>query len=161
MKKAKVKELQRNEWQIERDLVVKEGKVYMLKDEELRVEIIQLYHDVLAAWHRGRWKMVKLVTGNYWWPGVMRNVGRYVEGCDLCQRIKNRTEEMAEKLKLSKVPEKLWTYLMVDFITKLLLVARKDAILVVCNRLSKITYFVATIEGISAEDLARLFRDNV
>ena len=105
--------------------------------------------------------MVKLVTGNYWWPGVMRNVGRYVEGCDLCQRMKNRTEEMAEKLKLSKVPEKLWTYLMVDFITKLLLVARKDAILVVCNRLSKITYFVATIEGISAEDLARLFRDNV
>jgi len=50
---------------------------------------------------------------------------------------------------------------MVDFITKLLLVARKDAILVVCNRLSKMTYFVATTEGTSAEGLVRLFRDNV
>ena len=40
MKKAKVKELQESEWQIEEDLVLKEGKVYMPKDEELRVEII-------------------------------------------------------------------------------------------------------------------------
>ena len=50
---------------------------------------------------------------------------------------------------------------MVDFITKLPVVAGKDAILVVCNQLSKITYFVATTEGISAEGLVRLFRDNV
>ena len=52
-------------------------------------------------------------------------------------------------------------YLTVDFITKLPLVARKDAILVVYNKLSKITHFVATIEGISAERLVRLFRDNI
>ena len=50
---------------------------------------------------------------------------------------------------------------MVDFITKLLVVAGKDVILVVCNRLSKMTYFVAVTEGTLAEDLARLFRDNV
>ena len=110
---------------------------------------------------RERWKMVELVTRNYWWPGVTRDVGRYVEGCDLCQRIKNRTEEVAGKMRLSEVPEKLWTHLMADFITKLLVVAGKDAILVVCNRLSKITYFVATTEATSAEGLARLFRDNI
>jgi len=50
---------------------------------------------------------------------------------------------------------------MVDFITKLPVVAGKDAILVVCNQLSKMTYFVATTEGTSAEGLARLFWDNV
>jgi len=68
---------------------------------------------------------------------------------------------MAGKLKLSKVPEKLWTYLTVNFITKLLVVAGKDAILVVCDRLSKITHFIATTEGTLVERLARLFRDNV
>jgi len=75
--------------------------------------------------------------------------------------MKNRTEKVAEKLKLSEVPEKLWTHLTVDFITKLPIVARKDAILVVCDRLSKMTHFVATMEGTSAEGLARLFRNNV
>jgi len=41
------------------------------------------------------------------------------------------------------------------------MVAGKDAILVVCDRLSKMMHFVATIEGTTAEELARLFRDNV
>ena len=50
---------------------------------------------------------------------------------------------------------------MVDFITKLPIVAEKDVILVVCDRLSKITHFVATTEGMTAEGLARLFRDNM
>ena len=106
MKKAKVKELQGNEWQIEGELVLKEGKVYVSKDEELRTEVIRLHHDVPAAGYRGRWKTVELVTRNYWWLGVMRDVGRYIEEYDLCQRMKNRTEELAGKLKLSKVPEK-------------------------------------------------------
>ena len=105
--------------------------------------------------------MVELVMRNYWWLGVTRDVGRYVEGCNLCQRMKNKIEEVAGKLKLSEVPEKPWTHLTVDFITKLLIVAGKDVILVVCNRLSKMMYFVATTEGTSAERLARLFRDNV
>ena len=43
--------------------------------------------------------------------------------------------------------------MIVDFITKLLLVAGKDAILVVCDMLSKIIHFVATIEEILAEGL--------
>ena len=68
---------------------------------------------------------------------------------------------MAGKLKLSKVPEKPWTHLTVDFIMKLPVVTRKDVILVVCDQLSKMTYFVATTEGTSVEGLARLFRDNV
>ena len=102
-----------------------------------------------------------MVTRNYWWPGVIRDVGRYVEECDLCQRMKNRTEETVGKLKLSEVLKKPWTHLMVDFITKLLVVAGKDAILVVCNRLSKMMHFVVTTEKMLAEGLARLFRDNM
>ena len=72
--------------------------------------------------------------------------------------MKNRTKAPVEKLKLSEIPKKLWTHLTVDFITKLPLVARKNAILVVCDRLSKI---IATTEKISAEGLVRLFRNNI
>jgi len=161
MKKVGVRELRGNEWKLEEDLVLKEEKVYMLKDKELRAEVIRLHHDVLTARHGGRWKTVELVMRNYWWPGITRDVGKYVEGCDLCQRMKNRTEELAGKLKLSEVLQKTWMHLTVDFITKLLVVAGKDAILVVCDRLSKMTYFVATTEGTSAEGLARLLQDNV
>ena len=40
MKKAKVKELQGEEWKIEEDLVLKKGKIYVPKNKELRAEII-------------------------------------------------------------------------------------------------------------------------
>ena len=74
MKKAGVKAIQGEEWKMKGELVLKEGKVYVLKDEELRTEIIQLHHDVLMAEHGGKWKIVELVTRNYWWPGVTREV---------------------------------------------------------------------------------------
>ena len=79
----------------------------------------------------------------------------------MCQRMKNRTELPVEKLKLNKMPEKTQTHLIVDFITKLPVVVRKDAILVICDRLSKMMHFMTTTEGTLAEGLARLFRNNV
>jgi len=45
--------------------VLKEGKVYVPKDKELRAEVIQLHHDVPVAEHGGRWKTVELVIRNY------------------------------------------------------------------------------------------------
>ena len=65
MKKVGIRALKGKEWQLEGDLVLKEGKVYVPKDEELRVEIIQLHHNVLITESRGRWKMTELVTRNY------------------------------------------------------------------------------------------------
>ena len=66
MKKVGVKMLRDEEWQIEEGLVLKEGRVYVPKNEKLRVEIIQLHHDIPIAGHGGQWKMVELVTRNYW-----------------------------------------------------------------------------------------------
>ena len=84
MKKARVKELWENEWQVEEELVLKEGKIYVLKEAELRAEIIWLHHDVLTARHREKWKTVELVTRNYWWLKVTRDIGKYVEEYNLC-----------------------------------------------------------------------------
>ena len=74
MKKTGVKMLRNEEWQIEEVLVLKKGRVYVPKDEKLRVEIIWLHHDMPIAKHGGQWKIVKLVTRNYWWPGVIKEV---------------------------------------------------------------------------------------
>jgi len=112
MKKAGIKTVREEEWQLEGDLILKEGKVYVPKNEELKVEIIQLHYDIPVARHGGKWKTIELVMRNYWWPGVTRNIGKYVEECDMCQRMKNRMEVPAGKLKLSEVPEKPWIHLL-------------------------------------------------
>jgi len=61
--------------------VLKEEKKYMSKDKKLRLE---------------------LVMRNYWWPGVTKDVGKYVEKCDLYQRIKNRSKTLVGKLTINK-----------------------------------------------------------
>ena len=61
----------------------------------------------------------------------------------------------------NEAPEKPWTHITADFITKLPLAQGYDAILVVCDRLTKMVHFVPTTEKTSAEGLARLFRDHV
>ena len=106
IKKAGVKELREEEWQIEENLMLKERKVYIPKNKALRVEIIQLHYDVSVTKHRGRQKIMELVTRNYWWPGVTRDVRRYMNGYDMYQRIKNRIEVPARNLKLSEIPDK-------------------------------------------------------
>jgi len=89
--------------------------------------------------------MVELVTRNYWWLGVTKEVKQYVEECDQCQRMKNRAEIPVEKLRPDEISERLWQHILVDFITKLLVFKGYDSILVVCDRFSKMLYFVAMI----------------
>jgi len=80
--------LKDEEWKIEDRIVMKKERIYV-PEEKLRGEIIQLHYDIPIGEHEGRWKTTELVTRNYWWPGVTKEVGRYVNGCNACQRYKN------------------------------------------------------------------------
>jgi len=84
MKQAGVKMLRDEEWRKVDGVIYKEGKVYMLKDNKLRAEIIRLHHNTPVGDYGGQWKTVELVTHNFWWPGVTKEVKWYVEGCDAC-----------------------------------------------------------------------------
>ena len=84
-----------------------------------------------------------------------------MEGCDTCQRNKNCPEQLVGKLMPNSIPEKSWTHILADFITKLPLAQGYDSILVVVNWLTKMVHFILTTEKMSVEGLARLFRDNI
>jgi len=59
------------------------------------------------------------------------------------------------------VLEKPWAHISVDFIMKLPLAQGYDSILVVCDRMTKMVYFVPTMKRTLAEGVARLFQNNV
>jgi len=66
IKRAGVKMLRDKEWREENSIIYKEGKVYVPKDDILRAEIIRLHYDTPVGGHGGQWKMVELVTQNFW-----------------------------------------------------------------------------------------------
>jgi len=61
----------------------------------------------------------------------------------------------------NSIPEKPWSHILANFITKLPLAQGYDSILVVVDRLTKMAHFIPTIEKTTAGGLARLFRDNI
>ena len=54
MKQAGVKMLRDEEWRQEDSLMLKEGKVYVPRDEKLRAEVIRLYYDIPVEEHGGQ-----------------------------------------------------------------------------------------------------------
>ena len=100
MKKTRIKVLRNNEWQIENELVLKEGKMYVPKDKSLRLEIIQIHHDMPIAEYREQQKIVEFITRNYWQLGAIKETKQYVEEYYQCQRMKNRAEILVRKLRL-------------------------------------------------------------
>ena len=66
MKWAGVKILRDEEWREINSIMYKKGKVYISKDKKLRVEIIRLYYDIPVQEHGRQWKIVELVTRNFW-----------------------------------------------------------------------------------------------
>jgi len=84
MKWVEVKMLRDKEWREVDNITYKEGKVYIPRDNELRTEIVRLYHNTPVGGHRRQWKTVELITRNFWWLGVTKEVKRYMKGCDTC-----------------------------------------------------------------------------
>jgi len=58
-------------------IIYKERKVYVSKDKKLRAEIIRLYHNIPVGEHGRQWKIVELVTRNFWWPEVTKKMKQY------------------------------------------------------------------------------------
>jgi len=156
MKRAGVKVLRDKEWRDIDGVMYREEKVYVPKDEVLRAEIIRLHYNTPVGEHGGQWKTVELVTRNFWWPGVTMEVKQYVEGYNSYQRNKNCTEQPAGKLMPNSIPEKPWTRILAEFITKLPLAQGYNSILVVVDQLTKMVYFIPTTEKTSVEGLAKL-----
>jgi len=59
------------------------------------------------------------------------------------------------------IPNKAWTHISADFLTKLPLAMGYNSILVVVDQFTKMAHFVPMAEKTMAKGLAQLFRDNV
>ena len=100
MKKAEVQNLRGDKWEIEEDLVLKKEKVYVLKDEELRVEIIQLHYNVLIIKHGGRWKIMELVARSY------KKCWKICRGILFMSEDEKQNKGTTKKLMMNEVPKK-------------------------------------------------------
>ena len=121
------------DWNYEDGIILFRGHIYVPKDLPLQRDIVKSYHNYVAIGHPGCWKTYKLVSQEYWWPGMSTFVCEYVDGCAICQSTKNHLR-MCIPLRPNEIPTDIWGIIM-----DLPLSKGYNSLLVVVNRLSKAT----------------------
>jgi hypothetical protein len=146
-------------WKIEEGgLVTWKERVYVPVVTKIREEIMAIHH----SWgHSGIDKTIELVGRNYWWPGMRKNVERYVKGCRICQTVKPDRQRKAAPLNPNEIPAEPWRIISVDMVGPLPESKGFDAVLVIVDRFTKKTYFLPTNTTLTSKGVATLFRDNV
>jgi transposase InsO family protein len=119
-------------------------------------------HDTPYSGHKGVTKTLAAVQRLYWWPGMKQAVMRYVTTCASCQRNKVQGKKPIGMLQPLEVPAAPWAEVTMDFVTGLpCTAAGHDAIMVFCDRLTKMVHFAACTKTTDAAEAAKLFRDRV
>jgi hypothetical protein len=120
-----------------------------------------LTHDVPHVGHPGIEKTVELLWRNSHWPSLRWDVAEYVHTCIPCQQTNVFPLQASGLLNLFPPPKEPWEQVTVDFIVELPESQGYDAILVAANHHTKCAHFVPLVSAVSAEGMARLFRDHV
>jgi hypothetical protein len=137
------------------------GRIYVPNLRSLRERIIADNHSSVVAGHPGRYRTHDLISRTYWWPGVAKDVQRYITGCETCQRTKTRTHAPSSLLHPLSIPSENWECISTDLIGPLPLSQGYNAISVTVDRLSKMIRVVPTNTEVTSEGIARIFRDNI
>ena len=105
-------------------------------------KIVSLYHNTKVIGHPGRWKMLELVSQNYWWPQMLRYIEQYINTCDLCLCTKAARRPLVRELHSILVPDTRWDILSIDFVVELPKSFRYNAIITVVDSVSKRAHFI-------------------
>jgi transposase InsO family protein len=133
------------------------NRYWVPQSEPLRTGILQEIHDSHLTGHPGKNVMTGIISRTYFWPGMSKDIQKFVRNCRACGRNtvwRTRKQGLLHPL---PVPERSWTEISMDFVTGLPKTSnRYENILVITDRLSKGAVFIPT-KGRSSEELAKVF----
>src|SRR5258708_20694122 len=133
LKALDVGELHSDEWTCTGGVVMYRGRVYVLDNPQLHHNLVHAHHGAMVTGHPRQWKMLELVSWNYWWPGLSRYVTKFVTGCNACNQMKTFPTQKVGKL----IPN--------------------NAILVVVDHLSKWIHTILTVASLDSAGVVHLF----
>lgn len=81
--------------------------------------------------------------------------------CAVCQRNKSEHTPYPGLLQPIPIPEMVWTHISMDFIEGLPRSGDKEAILVVVDRFTKYSHFIALSHPFTVQSVVKVFLDNV
>ena len=109
-------------------------------------------------------KTIAALQQRVWWPNLHRTVKQFVQGCTVCQRVKDVNQAPAGLLQPLPISDQKFQQWSMDFITDLPELGGYNALFVCVDKFSKLCRLVPTRAGeggMSAQEVAALFYDAV
>ncbi|XP_031479944.1 uncharacterized protein LOC116250461 [Nymphaea colorata] len=97
----------------------------------------------------------------FWWEGMKADVRDYVKACPTCQHEKYEAIKPPGHLNPLPIPDKPWEDVSMDFIDAMPRAEGKEAVLVVVDRLTKYSHFVALPRNYHGPMVANVYQDHV
>lgn len=161
-------ESQNPEWYAGSRIVLDEQGMVFFRDADfkpklyipprLRQTILTEAHEGPATTaHAGIAKLWLRLNERFYWPKMKKDVVRFCESCDVCQKTKDDPVAKYGKLLPHSIPTFPYQSVSMDLIAGLPWSEGANAILVVVCRLTKHAQFIPTNTGLSTENFALLF----
>ncbi len=85
----------------------------------MREKLLKRHHDDLLAKHFDADKISELLDCKYYWKSIIKNVKKYIDTCDICQRVKMKRRLSYDELKSLSRSTDSWKEIIMNFITDL------------------------------------------
>ncbi len=139
--------------------------LYVSEDLSVRKELLKRHHDDLLARHFDADKISELLDCKYYWKSMIKNVKKYINTCDICQRVKMKCHLSYDELKSLSQFTNSWKEITMNFITDLLLSKWKevvyDLILMIVDCYMKMMYYLFTKKTLTVVELTKLFFEKI
>ena len=125
---------------------------------DLREEILKEFHYSRFALHPGDTKMYHDLRRQYYWSGMKRQVGDFVQRCLTSQQVRVAHQKPTGLLQPLEVVEWKWEHVTMDFVTHLPRTQRRhDVVWVIVDRITKSVDFLAVQMTFTLEEFCRLY----
>ena len=133
-----------------------QGKIWIANDEGIPTALITKHHEAPEAGHGGTAKTTELISRRYYWPKIREDIKQFIKNCDTCQRTKVVRHAPYGLLQSNEAHDRPWKSMGMDFITDLPKSDGYDTILVVIDRLTKMSHFIPYSKDLNARQFANL-----
>lgn len=89
----------------------------ILVPESLRAFILRRYHGIPVSGHVGRRRTYSQIRNSYFWPGMSKDVGRWVQACLACKRRKTPRPMNAGNPGAVSVATRPWETVSIDIVS--------------------------------------------
>jgi hypothetical protein len=138
----------------------------ILVPKELEQEIIARYHDDIREGHPGEARTVEKIQRNYYFPGTIRKVRKFIKACNKCQQNKVIHSKPPGKMHPGITPTRPWQHITIDFVDKPSTVGitnkeTMNQVMVIVDRFSKQSILIPSRKNYTTREVFHILWERI